>query len=54
MAKTESGVLARLGRSSIYGNTLYGGGKAVKQLCAERGWGWLAEEADRQKGKIDG
>jgi len=34
--------------------TVYGGGKAVKQLCAERGWGWLAEEADRQKGKIDG
>ena len=33
---------------------VYGGGKAVKQMCAERGWGWLPEETDRQKGKVDG
>jgi len=34
--------------------TVYGGGKAVKQMCADRGWNWFAEQADRQKGKIDG
>jgi hypothetical protein len=34
--------------------TVYGGGKAVKQMCSERGWGWLPEERDVVKGKVDG
>jgi hypothetical protein len=34
--------------------TVYGGGRAVKEMCAERGWGWLAEERDVVKGVIDG
>lgn len=34
--------------------TVYGGGKAVKALCAERGWVWLPEERDIVKGRIDG
>jgi len=32
--------------------TVYGGGKQVKALCESRGWGWLPEETDRQKGKF--
>ena len=34
--------------------TVYGGGKQVKAMCAERGWGWIAEERDVVKGRIDG
>lgn len=34
--------------------TVYGGGRAVKEMCGERGWGWIAEERDRVRGKIDG
>lgn len=34
--------------------TVYGGGRQVKALCADRGWGWIAEERDVMKGKIDG
>lgn len=30
---------------------VYGGGKQVKAMCEQRGWGWLPEETDRQKGK---
>ncbi len=34
--------------------TVYGGGRAVKEMCGERGWGWIAEERDVMKGKVDG
>jgi len=33
---------------------VYGGGKQVKAMCEGRGWGWIPEERDRVKGKVDG
>jgi len=33
---------------------VYGGGRAVREHCDERGWTWVPEEADRVRGRIDG
>lgn len=34
--------------------TVYGGGKAIRELCAKEGWHYLAEDADVRRNRVSG